>query len=617
MESVNISLAGCGFLGIYHVGVASCIKKYAPHLFMNKISGASIGALAGACLLTDVSLGVFTSEMLHIIYEIRRRPLGPFNPLVNVQTMLRNILINQMPKNAYETLSGRLFISMTRIYDGSNYIVSEFKSNEHLIEVLLASAFVPGFSGFIPPKLGEYRYIDGGFSNNLPILDENTITVSPFCGESDICPRDASVQLFHVNLCNTSVEVSKPNIYRFARILFPPGPEVLSEMCKQGFDDALKFLQRNNMISCTKCLSVQRTISLTHNIHKQKHEQNESYDPQCEECVYHIKEATSSKLPESVLQNFESSIEMANKELANWLYRHRSLKIVSIVSLPYFFTVDLILAILKKLREITPDLQDKWATIRKHLVDVLLNILHKLNKTDLFLVSKVYGPLAISTSADEKRNASPPDEITGRKEVIQLDFDSDIVINTMESDAAKNEESFVINPTEMTTVHDDAYDNLIETIDHHESLMAFYYMDDSDKMNVVEFFDVTRDAGESCDTTDAEQSGPRENHHQHNHHHHHHNHQTHHRHSQPTLTHTYMHGWKLENGDISSVIHSTEDDCEDNVSSKTDSNEQINVSSDPESEWSRKNDQTENQNTLPEPEHRFVKKSSKSVIIVT
>lgn len=40
--------------------------------------------------------------------------------------------------------------------------------------------------------------MDGGFSDNLPVLDENTITVSPFCGESDICPRDLSSQLFHV-----------------------------------------------------------------------------------------------------------------------------------------------------------------------------------------------------------------------------------------------------------------------------------------------------------------------------------------------------------------------------------------------------------------------------------
>lgn len=42
--------------------------------------------------------------------------------------------------------------------------------------------------------------MDGGYSDNLITLDENTITVSPFCGESDICPRDDSSQLFHVSL---------------------------------------------------------------------------------------------------------------------------------------------------------------------------------------------------------------------------------------------------------------------------------------------------------------------------------------------------------------------------------------------------------------------------------
>ena len=33
-------------------------------------------------------------------------------------------------------------------------------------------------------------YLDGGLSNNQPILDEKTIKISPFCGASHICPRD-------------------------------------------------------------------------------------------------------------------------------------------------------------------------------------------------------------------------------------------------------------------------------------------------------------------------------------------------------------------------------------------------------------------------------------------
>lgn len=56
---MNLSFAGCGFLGIYHVGVAVCFKKYAPHLLLKKISGASAGALAATCLLCDMPLGEY------------------------------------------------------------------------------------------------------------------------------------------------------------------------------------------------------------------------------------------------------------------------------------------------------------------------------------------------------------------------------------------------------------------------------------------------------------------------------------------------------------------------------------------------------------------------------
>lgn len=54
---MNLSFAGCGFLGIYHVGVAVCLKKYAPHLLIGKISGASFGAVSACCLLCDLPIG--------------------------------------------------------------------------------------------------------------------------------------------------------------------------------------------------------------------------------------------------------------------------------------------------------------------------------------------------------------------------------------------------------------------------------------------------------------------------------------------------------------------------------------------------------------------------------
>lgn len=64
---MNFSFAGCGFLGIYHVGVAACLKKYAPNLLVNKTSGASAGSLAAVCLLCDAPLGKCISFVLRVL----------------------------------------------------------------------------------------------------------------------------------------------------------------------------------------------------------------------------------------------------------------------------------------------------------------------------------------------------------------------------------------------------------------------------------------------------------------------------------------------------------------------------------------------------------------------
>ncbi len=86
-------------------------------------------------------------------------------------------------------------------------------------------------------------YVDGGFTDNLPQhFDGTTITVSPFSGESDICPDDASETLFHFDMRNTSVQFTSQNLYRMSRAFFPPSQEVLFDMCRQGFKDALKYL---------------------------------------------------------------------------------------------------------------------------------------------------------------------------------------------------------------------------------------------------------------------------------------------------------------------------------------------------------------------------------------
>lgn len=307
-----------------------------------------------------------TSDFFRVVNEARSHSLGPFSPSFNIQTCLLEGLQKFLPEDAHLRVTGRLHISLTRVYDGKNVIISQYNSREDVLQALLCACFIPVFSGLLPPRFHGVRYMDGAFSDNLPTLDENTVTVSPFCGESDICPRDNSSQLFHVSLffvtlfilkktnyfhliqvnwANTSIELSKQNINRFGRILFPPKPEVLSSFCQQGFDDALRFLHRNNLISCTRCLAVQSTFIVSETLPMPEIQE---YDPECKECTEHRKEALDADMPETVLTVFQTYIESANKGLANWVFRHRGAKLLQALSLPATLPADFVCATLTK-----------------------------------------------------------------------------------------------------------------------------------------------------------------------------------------------------------------------------------------------------------------------------
>lgn len=250
-SSWNISFAGCGFLGVYHVGVASCLQQHAPFLTENAqhIYGASAGALTATTLVSGACLGEAGARTIDVAKEARKRFLGPVHPSFNLVKLMRHMMGRVLPHDAYIKATGRLGISLTRVTDGENVIVSHFNSNEELVQACVCSAFIPVYSGLIPPTLQGVRYVDGGISDNLPQYAlKNTITVSPFSGESDICPRDSSSTNIHeLRFTNTSIQFTLSNLYRVSRALFPPDPQVLETMCRQGYKDALYFLKRNGL----------------------------------------------------------------------------------------------------------------------------------------------------------------------------------------------------------------------------------------------------------------------------------------------------------------------------------------------------------------------------------
>lgn len=80
-------------------------------------------------------LGEITSDVLRVVREARSGSLGPFSPSFNIQNVLLEGMEKYLPEDAHKIVSGKLHISLTRVYDGKNVIVSEFPTREDLLQV--------------------------------------------------------------------------------------------------------------------------------------------------------------------------------------------------------------------------------------------------------------------------------------------------------------------------------------------------------------------------------------------------------------------------------------------------------------------------------------------------
>ncbi|KAH3883484.1 hypothetical protein DPMN_007441 [Dreissena polymorpha] len=412
---MNFSFAGCGFLGIYHVGVASCLRQHAPHLIETcQFAGASAGAIVSCCLICNCCLGDCTTFTLRLATKARSSTLGPLHPRFKIVKILREALREVLPDNAHEIASGKLHISLTRVSDWKNVVVSEYSSKEELIQALMCSAHVPFYSGLVPPMFRGVRYVDGGLSDNIPAINEQTVSISPFSGESDICPKDLSANTNHIYLANTSMQWTMENVYRLSRALFPPHPAILSDMCQQGFDDTLKYLQNNNLLSCVRHLSVRSVIrqvkvpvmemeptpvtsypeldmpsmscvpstsdascmASTSGLARRSgiscEEQGEDCDQHnCHECKRKRHMALVDKLPHKVGSALQEAIDDMNRGLKGYVHRHRSLKILSMLATTWFLPVDMSLTFAVRFLEYLPHLPRDVQAVYKETADIL------------------------------------------------------------------------------------------------------------------------------------------------------------------------------------------------------------------------------------------------------
>ncbi|MXQ85491.1 hypothetical protein E5288_WYG011426 [Bos mutus] len=295
----SISFSGSGFLSFYQAGAVDALRDLAPRMLetAHRFAGTSAGAVVAALVICGIEMvnhssvvvtddednvvtkaGEFSFQLSALLVELEASPkffkpllphlaseheylrvlnvgvaevkksfLGPLSPSCKMVQMMRQFLYRVLPEDSYKVTTGKLHVALTRFTDGESVVVSEYTSKEELIEALYCSCFVPVYCGLIPPTYRGVRYIDGGFTGMQPCsFWTDSITISTFTGQQDICPRDCPAIFHDFRMFNCSFQFSLENVARMTHALFPPDLMILHNYYYRGYEDAVLYLRRLN-----------------------------------------------------------------------------------------------------------------------------------------------------------------------------------------------------------------------------------------------------------------------------------------------------------------------------------------------------------------------------------
>lgn len=165
----SISFGGCGVRYHFYAGVAEyCLEKFDTNDI--DILVTSGGSYPGTVLALQQKTSEWSSrDWVKCYKHYTNRALYLWLDSCEFQ---RDLWRNYLPPDAYKRCSDRLFITITRLglYGFYEDVVSNYNSNEDLIDAIMGTSHIPGlFSSFQICK-GRYAF-DGCYSNLKPRLD--------------------------------------------------------------------------------------------------------------------------------------------------------------------------------------------------------------------------------------------------------------------------------------------------------------------------------------------------------------------------------------------------------------------------------------------------------------
>ena len=161
------------------------------------------GALQGVSLMAKVPFEEMAQNIVNLALISSQQLFTTLNPTFNLSKVMRESMEKMLPDNIHQVVQDRLLVSMTKVWTPSNLAVNKFSSKAELLDALQGTSFVPFVCGLLPPRFKGSLVFDGFFTDNLPVFDSDTISVSPFAGTASICPQDDGLLSFlKINMPN-------------------------------------------------------------------------------------------------------------------------------------------------------------------------------------------------------------------------------------------------------------------------------------------------------------------------------------------------------------------------------------------------------------------------------
>ena len=166
----SISFGGCGCRYHFYAGIQEyCLDKFDTRNV--SVLCSSGGIFAGVPLV----LGLKTRDWMHDDW-VRchqywtRRLLYVW---LDTTDFLRDMWRRYLPNDAYLKCSGRLFLVVSRltIYGFREDVISEYKSNEELIDAIICTCHVFGVFRYLPLCRNRFAF-DGCYTNLQPQIND-------------------------------------------------------------------------------------------------------------------------------------------------------------------------------------------------------------------------------------------------------------------------------------------------------------------------------------------------------------------------------------------------------------------------------------------------------------